>query len=69
MFVNNGTSSTENDFEEGIVIGVVREGKEWVVRIHGVYWRARSYGTANFLPGEHIKVVGRKGIKLLIVPE
>jgi len=52
--------------EEGIVTDVVIDGKEWVVRINGIYWHARSRNRSNFSPGDPIKVTGRKGLKLFI---
>ena len=68
MFLNKKKTS-ENSLEEGIVTEVAREGKEWIVRVHGIYWHARSQSSSSFEPGDIVRVTGRNGVKLLITPE
>ncbi|MEM9808579.1 MAG: NfeD family protein [Cyanobacteria bacterium P01_D01_bin.56] len=53
---------------EGVVIEVVRPGHEWVVRVHDVYWHARTLTQSDFVPEERVQVAGRDGHKLLIEP-
>jgi membrane protein implicated in regulation of membrane protease activity len=59
-----------NDFsengKEGIVDAVLEPMREWRIKVHGVYWRARSIVNVDFEPGERIKVIGRHDMKLLI---
>lgn len=52
--------------EEGIVVEIVRKSEEWRVQVHGVYWFAKTNTHLDFNPGDIIRVVGRKGNKLII---
>lgn len=54
--------------KEGVIDEVLEPRHEWRVKVHGVYWHARTKGNANFSPGDHVQVVGRNDLKLLIVP-
>lgn len=53
----------------GYVDEVVREGAEWRVVVHGVYWKAVSEEPVALMPGDLVYVMGRRGIKLIISPE
>ncbi|WP_163695343.1 NfeD family protein [Adonisia turfae] len=56
------------NFTEGIVDEVLKPYQEWRVKVHGVYWHACSQVNFNFSPGDHIQVVGRNNLKLVIAP-
>lgn len=50
---------------------IIKNGKEWRVKFNGVYWRAVLHPEATsqiLLPGDHMKVVDRQGLKLRIAP-
>lgn len=53
----------------GYIDEVVREGSEWRVVVHGVYWKAVSEEPVAFMPGDLVHIMGRKGLKLIISPE
>lgn len=59
----------DGGLSEGVVVDVVCQHKEWVVRVYGIYWHARTPTEASFKPGDSIRIVGRQGTKLLIEPE
>ena len=50
----------------GVVTEVVRPGNEWVVRVQGVYWHARTRTKSDFVPNELVHVIGQAGSMLLI---
>jgi membrane protein implicated in regulation of membrane protease activity len=54
--------------QEGIVKEIRDSGREWVVTVHGVYWTALASAGLKFSPGDQVKVIGRKDLKLLIAP-
>lgn len=54
--------------KEGVIDEILNPGKEWRVKVQGIYWHARTTVGTNFSPGEHIQVVGRQNSKLLIAP-
>lgn len=62
----NFRNNNQQPFEEGVVIDVVREHQEWRIQIYGVYWFARTNSHCNFKPGDIVRIVGRKGTKLII---
>jgi membrane protein implicated in regulation of membrane protease activity len=69
MFGLNWKSSTDSFSEsgkEGVIDGVLEPMKEWRIKVHGVYWNARSIVNSDFEPGERISVIGRRDLKLLI---
>lgn len=53
---------------EGKIDAVIEVGKVWRVRHLATYWSARSHKKINLVVGECIRVVGRKGLVLLIEP-
>lgn len=53
-------------FEEGIVVDVVREHKEWRIQVYGVFWFAKANTNLNFHPGDVVRIIGRQGTKLII---
>lgn len=57
-----------NELNEGFVLEISRPGKEWIVKVNDVYWRAMSVSDVNLLPGDRIQVIGQENIKLLISP-
>ena len=67
MFLRTNQHS-ESILTEGIVTDIVTEGKEWIVRVHGIYWHARSQSSSSFAPGDIVQVTGRKDVKLFITP-
>lgn len=55
--------------EDCEIDSVIKPGKEWRVKADGSYWSAIAHPQAlskDFLPGDQIRVVGHKGLKLLI---
>jgi membrane protein implicated in regulation of membrane protease activity len=53
---------------EGTIDSVSKPGIEWIVRINGVYWKARSaVSGVQFRVGDLVKPISRQGNKLLIV--
>ena len=63
-------NSNRQDFRDqsisGVIDSVVRQRHEWRVRVHGVYWSAIASQPIELLPGNHIQVVGRQNVKLII---
>ncbi|MEO0348538.1 MAG: NfeD family protein [Cyanobacteria bacterium P01_A01_bin.15] len=57
-----------DEYVEGLVDEVVRPGKEWRIKVHGVYWYAMSQAERDFSPGDYVRVVGRKNLRLIIAP-
>lgn len=53
---------------EGKVDKVIETGKIWRVRYLATYWAARSHQKIHLTAGDYIRVVGRKGLVLLIEP-
>lgn len=53
---------------QGIVDEVIDPGKEWRVKVYGVYWHASTLGHASFFPGERIQVLKRESNRLVIAP-
>ncbi|MFG6093798.1 NfeD family protein [Leptothoe sp. ISB3NOV94-8A] len=51
---------------EGIVVEIVRKSEEWRVQVYGVYWFAKANRHLDFNPGDIVRVVGRRGNKLII---
>jgi len=45
---------------------VVYQNKRCRVKFHGVYWSAEAVNPFSFYPNDLVKVVGRKGLFLLI---
>lgn len=50
----------DNSSEEGKIIEVIRSNEEWLIKVHGVYWKARSTGLANFQKGDRVRVIGHR---------
>lgn len=57
-----------SDLPEGLIIEVVRPRHEWIVRVYGVYWHARTSTHSDFAPDDLVRVIGREGQRLLIAP-
>lgn len=54
-----------------IVVGEIASDKLWRVRFNGAIWYAllsQTSSKTSFLPGESVRVVGMKGITLLVQP-
>lgn len=56
------------DSIQGVVDEVIDPGKEWRVKVYGVYWRASTTGQISFSPGERIQVLQRESNRLVIAP-
>jgi membrane protein implicated in regulation of membrane protease activity len=53
-----------------LVDGEIRPDRTGRVKYQGTYWKAQFYRMSKqrtILPGEWVKVVGRQGIRLLVV--
>lgn len=53
---------------EGKVKAVVEPGKIWWVWHNATAWSARSHTSADFRPGDWVKVIDRQGSTLIIEP-
>lgn len=54
---------------EGVIHSVIKPGLEWVVRVNGVYWKARAaLASYSFQAGDAIRPIDRQGNTLLIEP-
>lgn len=53
---------------EGRIARVIEPNKIWQVWYKATYWSARSRTTANFRPGDLVRVVEREGLVLFIEP-
>lgn len=64
----NLSESRHTEDIEGVIDEVIAPGKEWRVRVYGIYWHAVTKGKNHFEPGQHVSVIGRKHLKLVILP-
>jgi membrane protein implicated in regulation of membrane protease activity len=53
---------------EGKIETVVEPGKIWRVGHNATFWFARSDSSADFRPGDWVKVIDRQGLTLFIEP-
>jgi membrane protein implicated in regulation of membrane protease activity len=61
------TSIKECLEREAIVHSVVCQSREWTVRYHGIFWKARSIQPdAIIMPGDIVLVAGRQELTLFI---
>jgi len=61
----------ENKFYpgEGVIEAVAKPDLEWVVRVNGVYWKARAaIASYSFQAGDAVRPIDRQGNTLLIEP-
>ena len=55
--------------QQATVCRILRDGWEWQVKFQGTYWTARAVETsAHFRINDHVYVVGRQNLTLLIQP-
>lgn len=52
----------------GVVESPIRIGKKGRIRLCGVYWFARSHSDRIIAIDEHVRVVSREGLTLIVVP-
>jgi membrane protein implicated in regulation of membrane protease activity len=71
--MNNKFAATPEMFSQPVICqveGEIRPDRTGRVKYQGTFWKAQFYrvgGQRTVLPGEWVKVVGRQGIRLLIV--
>jgi membrane protein implicated in regulation of membrane protease activity len=53
---------------EAIIDKVICQNERCRVRFHGIYWSAEAVNRFPLYPNDVVKVVGRKGLVLLIKP-
>ena len=53
---------------EGVIDKVGRSYKDLRVHVQGSYWPAMANRAYNFAPGDPIRVLDRRNIKLIIEP-
>jgi len=61
-------NALEDEILEGRIDAILEGRKVWRVRYLATFWTARSGKEERFSPGDYIKIVGRKGLVLLIEP-
>lgn len=54
--------------ETAVVKIPIHAGKVGRVKLHGVYWFARSHTFRTIEAGEDVKVLDREGLKLVVEP-
>jgi membrane protein implicated in regulation of membrane protease activity len=71
--MNNKFAATPEMFSKPVIClvdGEIRPDRTGRVKYHGTFWKAQFYragGQRTVQSGEWVKVVGRKGIRLLVV--
>lgn len=53
---------------EATIDEVIYKNERCRVKFYGVYWSAKAVNPFSFCPNDLVKVVGRKGLVLLIKP-
>ena len=75
LFISFSLKSTKPDIfsfpdptAKGVVDEVISPGYEWRIRLHGVFWHAKSRSYLRMVPGQEVKIIDREGLKLFIEP-
>lgn len=68
MALRQNQTNSNNMSGEGVIDKVIRQGHKWRVRTNGSYWFAQSTAPADFQPGDHVRIVGRRKTTLLVDP-
>lgn len=55
-----------DDKDEGVVVAVLNEGREWQIDFQATYWIARSRQPLTLKLGDSVRVIGRRSNTLLI---
>lgn len=69
MYVLENQSKLRSTYSgEATIDKVTHQNERCRVKFYGVYWSAEAVNPFSFQPNDLVKVVGRKGLALLIKP-
>jgi membrane protein implicated in regulation of membrane protease activity len=60
------TSETFDTDDEGVVVDMLSNGREWQIAFQSTYWIARSHRSLALKLGDSVRVIGRRSNTLLI---